>query len=59
MSHVMKAVIGSYVNRVPEGLARARELSREELRNLLEGLDGDATLDSMSSGDVSATDAQS
>ena len=50
--------MGSYVSKVPEGTKRARELSREELRNLLEGLERDATLDSMSSGDVSATDAE-
>ncbi len=49
---------GPYIQ-TNEGLDRAKELSREELRKLLDSMGEDGTLDSTSSGDVSGPAAQS
>ena len=46
---------GPYVDGIPEAMQRARELSREELRKLLDETNEDANLDTPSNGDVSDT----
>ena len=59
MTDMELACMGPYVSPVPEGLARAKELSRAELRKLVAELEERDRLDSTSSGDVSGPAAQS
>ena len=55
MTDMELACMGPYVSPLPEGLKRAKELSRAELRKLVAELEERDRLDSTSSGDVSAT----
>ena len=55
MKQPLKAVIGSYVH-TTEGLDRAKELSRRELRKLLDSMPEDDSLGGDSTATGSPTD---
>ena len=48
---------GEYVDQVPEGLARAKELSRAALRELLDSTEEDDKVGSSGTATGSSTDA--